>query len=104
MRMIKRFRDHLGKQYDVEGSVGTTTIRGTKARVWIRAYGRHGHLTLSRWIRFDLKTAREFYVAFGDAIQQAEREERLYLENLHSMRESVTLSFVEDDETREDVT
>lgn len=68
------FLDQNLKQYRLEGGVGHMTVNGTKARVWIKAANRSGHDTISRWIRLDLHTAREFHKAFDQALRQAEKE------------------------------
>jgi hypothetical protein len=75
------FLDHNLKQYQLDGGIGGTTVRGTRARVWIMSFSKLGRQTWSRSIRFDLKTAREFHAAFGEAIVEAERQERLLNEN-----------------------
>lgn len=73
-----RFLDHHGRGYTVEGDLGRTVVRGTRTRIWIKAFNRHGQTTLTRWIRFDLHTAREFHEALGHAINEAVASEVLF--------------------------
>lgn len=91
------FLDHNQKQYQLDGGIGGTAIRGTRARVWIMSFSKLGRQTWSRSIRFDLKTAREFHVAFGQAIKDAEEMEARWNEHVEAFsRASLAQDFVGD--------
>lgn len=85
------FLDHNQKQYQLDGGVGGTTVRGTRARVWIMSFNKFGRQTWSRSIRFDLKTAREFHAAFGEAIRDAEETEARWNEHVEAFSRATSV-------------
>jgi len=66
------FFDHNSRPYVLDGGVGATRVRGTQARVWIKAHNKNGDYLMTRSLRFDLHTARELHAALGKAIDQAQ--------------------------------
>lgn len=66
------FLDYRGRQYTLDGGIGATNFRGTRARVWVWAHNIDGQRLMTRSARFDLKTAKEFRAELDRAIAAAE--------------------------------
>lgn len=66
-----------GRSYTVEGGIGSP-VNGTRARVWIKAFNRHGRWLHTRSVRLDVHAARRLVDELELAIKKAIEDEAAF--------------------------